>query len=203
MSKLIIFEGVNGVGKTTIARMLVARLEAAGQKSVLVKLPGVQEGTLGNLVNQLHHGWLSTYDGAGNPVEEVMDINPTSLQLMHVAAQFEAIEKFVQPALERGEWVVLDRYWWSTWVYGRIFGVERESLRDIVAVAQSGWRWIRRDLIVLVEREKEHSVVEKAVVEKYREVAEGVQFFCDFLRLINDGTVEQSVEQVWQALWKR
>ena len=64
--KLIVFEGPDGVGKSTICRAVAAALEKLGESCVLMSFPGQEEGTLGEHVYALHHnlpGHGITFDG--------------------------------------------------------------------------------------------------------------------------------------------
>ena len=123
IGKLIVFEGNDGVGKTTLAQQLAARLRDSGVSCEYLSFPGKDLGSLGRLVYELHH------DRSG---QIVTDINPTSLQVMHVAAHIEAIENSILPALKAGRWIVLDRFWWSTWVYGMALGIAERSLKAML-----------------------------------------------------------------------
>jgi thymidylate kinase len=99
--KLIVFEGPDGVGKSTMATGVAAMLTARGTPCELLAFPGREPGTLGLHVYQLHH----------EPQRfGVVSIPPTSLQLLHVAGHLDAINDRILPALRAGRWVVLDRF---------------------------------------------------------------------------------------------
>ena len=85
---------------------------------------------MGRLVYDLHHD----ADDLG-----LGEINPTSLQILHIAAHVDAIEERILPALRTGAWVVLDRFWWSTWVYGLAFGVPENSLETMIELELLHW----------------------------------------------------------------
>src|SRR5215469_3428530 len=116
---LIVFEGADGIGKTQLTKRVTEHLTAHGVACVPMAFPGLQAGTLGWLVNELHHNCASC---------GVAKIDPTSMQVLHIAAHIDAIEQQIRPALESGTWVILDRFWWSTLVYGRILGARPKSL---------------------------------------------------------------------------
>jgi dTMP kinase len=61
------------------------------------------------------------------------------LQTLHVAAHLDAIERKILPALEAGTWVILDRYWWSTWVYGIEQGISSTYLEPVIKAEQARW----------------------------------------------------------------
>lgn len=137
---LIVFEGVDGVGKTTSSKRLAAHLNRRGVNTRWYSFPGHETGTLGAEIYRIHHArWARK-------------LNPVSTQLLHVAAHIELIHKKILPALARGEWVVLDRYWWSTQVYGTAAGADRRALAMTIALEQRAWGSVRPSLALLILR---------------------------------------------------
>ena len=53
--RLIIFEGPDGVGKSTLSLALADRLKAMGLTCVHLSFPGKEIGTVGRLVYDVHH----------------------------------------------------------------------------------------------------------------------------------------------------
>lgn len=129
--KLLVFEGVDEVGKTTISKEVVAELSANGQKCLWYAFPGRQERTIGSLIYNIHHN-LSAFN--------VDNITASSLQTLHIAAHLDAIESVLLPKLAEGFTVVLDRFWWSTWVYGITNGIEKSLLRALLNAEVLAWR---------------------------------------------------------------
>ena len=117
--RLIVFEGPDGVGKSTLAQALTNRLMAMGLSCEHLSFPGKEEGTIGSLVYDVHHRPAGYGIGA---------ITAASLQALHIAAHLDAIEQRIVPALNEGRWVILDRFWWSTWAYGCAAGVDKATL---------------------------------------------------------------------------
>ena len=99
--RLIVFEGPDGVGKSTLAERLTSRLHETGVPCEHLAFPGRRPGSLGRLVYDLHHD---------APRLGLGEVNATSLQALHIAAHVDAIEGEVLPALRAGTWVVLDRF---------------------------------------------------------------------------------------------
>ena len=141
--RLIVFEGPDGVGKSTLCLQVVDRLRSDGRRCQYVTFPGREAGTIGSLVYELHH----------NPSRFFVEgITATSLQALHIAAHLDVIERRIRPALSEGTWVLLDRFWWSTWVYGRASGVSSKTLEAMIEVERCQWRGRNPDVVFLVDR---------------------------------------------------
>ena len=82
--RLIVFEGPDNVGKSTLAGHLTSRLCEAGIRCEQLAFPGNRPGSLGRLVYNLHHNASGL--GFGK-------INATSLQMLHIAAHIDVIER--------------------------------------------------------------------------------------------------------------
>ncbi len=126
-SLFISLEGGDGTGKTTLARDLCRRLEAAGHAVLPVHEPGSTPLAL------LLRDWLKK-DRDG---EEAMGVN-TEL-LLFLAARSDLVSNVVKPALQQaGRIVVADRYADSTLAYqGYGRGMSLEVLRVLNGIATS------------------------------------------------------------------
>ena len=107
-AKFITFEGGEGAGKSTQARMLAERLTARGIRPVLTREPG------GSAFAEKIRDLLLNHDGAA----------PEGLAqtLLFYAARDDHLAKVIRPALRRGDWVICDRFSDSTRVYQGIAG---------------------------------------------------------------------------------
>lgn len=141
--QLLIFEGPDGTGKTTLSLRLVEWLASQGCHARYVSSPGRIEGSLGELVYNLHHH-PERYGLHG--------ITHAANQLLHVAAHIDALHSTIIPALESGEIVVMDRFWWSTIAYGKVSGVDPESLRLMINLELHHWSNYRPTAIFLLVR---------------------------------------------------
>ena len=136
-------EGPDGVGKSSLSKALVDKLSKAGVSCKYATFPGKDEGTIGRLVYDLHHD--PKRFGLGK-------ISATSLQALHIAAHLDAIEQRILPVLMKGQWVILDRFWWSTWVYGQAFSVDRATLDAMIQVERAQWDAFGPAVVFLIDR---------------------------------------------------
>ena len=186
---LIVFEGPDGVGKTTLAKALIARLEEIGIPCVYQSFPGHESGQIGSLVYGIQH----------DPKElGIQHITPTALQALHVAAHIDAIESQILPRLRDGCWVVLDRYWWSTWVYGIVSGVPRNALKALVDLETLRWEDVKPSMVFLVGRKMEGAGHEDSarLKDEYRELFDREQNWCPVRMFSNDGPLEDKLEEL-------
>jgi thymidylate kinase len=137
------FEGPDGVGKTTLISAVEGMLTRLAQPVLTVSFPGRIPGTLGAHVYDLHH----------RPSEHnVHMLTPDGLQILHMAAHVDAIQSVIRPHVEKGAMVLLDRYWWSTWVYGLLSGIQSNSLEKMVELERSYWLDLAPQVVFLVTR---------------------------------------------------
>ncbi len=113
--KFITFEGPEGGGKTTQAKRLIQRLETAGHEVIYTREPG---GTpTGEAIrNILQH------DTTGEEISSAAEV------LLFAASRAQLVAHVILPALDRGAWVVCDRFADSTTAYqgyGRGFDPEQ------------------------------------------------------------------------------
>lgn len=118
--RFITFEGGEGAGKSTQVRILAERLRGAGQEVVATREPGGSEGA------EAIRALLVT----GDPDRW----SATSETLLMYAARRDHIERTIRPALERGAWVISDRFADSTRAYQ---GAGGQAPRGLVAAMET------------------------------------------------------------------
>ena len=191
--RLIVFEGPDGVGKSTLSFALVNELKAMGLMCRHLSFPGKEEGTVGRLVYDVHH----------DPVQYgIEEITAVSLQTLHIAAHLDAIEQRILPELNKGHWVILDRFWWSTWVYGRVAGIERTTLDALIQVERLHWKGVQPDAVFLVDRFNDSFDSDNRVQlrESYQVLYGNEKTRYPVHQIQNDKPVEESVNGVLEAL---
>ncbi len=142
---LIVFEGSDGTGKSSLCKKLVEHLQSSGQDVLPLSFPGRSEGTVGKTVYDIHHRARDF---------GIEAIAPTALQCLHIAAHLDAISTRILPAVAQGSLVVLDRFWWSTLVYGIVAGANRKVLTKLIEAEVAAWDWLLPKALFLVDREQ-------------------------------------------------
>ena len=197
----ITFEGVDGAGKSTQARLLAARLQAEGVPVRLTREPG---GT--PLAEKIRHLLLYAGEVKLAPVTEV---------LLYAAARAQHVNEVIRPALARGEVVICERYIDSSLVYqGLATGNDPELIRQVNAYATGGLMPHLTFLLDLETREGWRRVQERnGAVHTDRVEAKGLCFQervrQGFLRLAAGERARiqlldcsgQSKDQLHQRIW--
>lgn len=142
---LVVFEGADGTGKSSLSSAFVTAVRQLGRDAEQHSFPGKVPHTLGELVYRLHHNPKDLGVGA---------VSATAVQAMHVAAHLDAIDSVLIPALDAGRLIVLDRYWWSTWVYSVVSGVARGVITSLIEAERNAWRGWRPSTVFLVTRKE-------------------------------------------------
>ncbi|HET9778201.1 MAG TPA: dTMP kinase [Propionibacteriaceae bacterium] len=167
----VVFEGGDGVGKTTQVDRLCAWLSKAGHDVLRTFEPG--DTTVGAMIRQI------VLDPATG------EMSPRAEALLYAADKAQHIFAVVRPALERGAVVVCDRYVDSMLAYqgaGRV--LEPAEIEHIARWATEG---LRPDLTVVLDAELSltvHAKTEKDRLESAGEVfhARTRQFFLELAR---------------------
>jgi thymidylate kinase len=147
--RFVIFEGIDGVGKTTLALALARYYRQIAPDVPLFTdcFPGNRPGSLGEWVYRLHHG-------KAMDAPAVAAMQPLALQLLHVAAHVDTIVGHIMPALNdpRGGAVILDRFWWSTYVYSRPY-LPPDQVLQINQAERVFWNQIMPPIAIYLTRD--------------------------------------------------
>ena len=130
----ITFEGTEGSGKSTQARLLAERLRGAGHPVIESQEPG---GTpIGMQIRRV------LLDGANR------ELMPTTELLLMFAARAQNVDEWIRPGLEAGKIIVSDRFTDSTLAFqGAGRGLGRELVLRVDAIACRG---VKPDLTLCV-----------------------------------------------------
>lgn len=133
--KFIAFEGGEGAGKSTQARLLAAALERRGLPSVITREPGGTPGA------EAIRALLLGTEGEG--------WNPRAEALLFAAARSDHVERLIQPAVAAGKWVICDRFVDSSRAYqGGGSGLSDAEVLELHRIGSGG---LLPDLTLLIE----------------------------------------------------
>lgn len=133
--KLLTLEGIEGVGKSTNLNYIHEWLKAEGKQVTVTREPG---GTpLGEEIRRL---LLDTrFQGMDDECE----------LLLVFAARAQHLSRVIRPALERGEWVLCDRFTDATYAYqGGGRGIDTARIARLEESVQGTFR---PDLTILLD----------------------------------------------------
>jgi dTMP kinase len=133
--RFITFEGGEGAGKSTQIERLRRRLEARGVRTVATREPGGSPKA-----ERIRESVLA---GAAKP------FGPLAEALMFSAARIDHVEKTIRPALDRGTFVLCDRFADSTRAYQGALGDVAPAL--IKALENAAIGSTRPDLTLLLD----------------------------------------------------
>jgi len=174
----ITFEGPEGSGKTTQARLLASYLKSQGYETVLTREPGGTE--IGDAIRKI----------LLNP--DFKDMGEVTELLLLSASRAQNVKDRIRPALERGNIVICDRFTDSTLAYqgfGRRFDIE--LLMSLNRIATGG---IFPELTILLDLPVEEGLARSRALQKEESKAgkgdrieqEGI----DFHRRLREGFLE-------------
>jgi dTMP kinase len=194
------FEGIDGSGKSTQARMLADRLRADGVDVIHTREPGGSPGAeeIRALVLQ------------GDPDRWSAE---TEI-LLFTAARRDHLERTIQPALEAGKVVICDRFADSTRMYQ---GLSRGNLRAKVDALHDLMIGVEPDLTLLIDMDPETGLsrakARNTVEERFEDFGASLQEamragflalaeeYADRFRVIDGARDADSVaEYVWAAV---
>ena len=133
----IVFEGVEGSGKSTQSMLLSSRLKSEGLLTRLVREPGSTK----------------TGEKIRNLILDHEELQPLSELFLFSAARSELIHNEIIPTLETNSIVVCDRYIYSSLAYqGYAKGLNLEIIFQINSIATSH---IEPDIVFLLDIEPE------------------------------------------------
>lgn len=132
--KFITFEGIEGSGKTTQAKLLMERLKKEGIKVIYTYEPGDTE--VGQRIRDIL-------------LDSEIRINPLSELFLYFADRIQHIEEKIKPYLDRGFIIICDRFTDSTMVYqGYARGIPVKLIRQLNRIMLNE---IKPDLTVLLD----------------------------------------------------
>jgi len=132
--KLIVFEGPDACGKSTMAESLFRALRAAEEQVVIYREPGATPE--GERIREIL-------------LDKGLESTPIAKTMLFCAARAQLVNKKVIPALDNGAHVVLDRFSSSTWAYqGIVMGV---GLNMVKAIDEFACQGLVPDMVIVLD----------------------------------------------------
>ncbi len=121
----VTFEGIEGSGKSTVARAILERFLQAGLECIITREPG------GNEISEKIREML--LDPANT------SISPQAELLLYVASRAQLVGEVIRPALESGTSVLCDRFMDASVAYqGWARGLGEDVVADLNSFAVAG-----------------------------------------------------------------
>ena len=187
---LVNLEGIDGCGKSTQSTLLLEKLEGEGEKVIILKEPTKRPH--GQKLWDMLHGKRKATN------EEILEL--------FVLDRKQHVEEKIEPALDSGAVVLMDRYYYSSMAYQVAGGIDVEEIREKHEFAPKPDVVLIFDLPVSValERVKGHSDADEFEKEEHLEKVREA-----YLDLENDplvrivdatGTPEEIFGNVWKLV---
>ena len=187
---LVNLEGIDGCGKSTQSKLLLEKLEGEGEKVIILKEPTKRPH--GQKLWDMLHGKRKATN------EEILEL--------FVLDRKQHVEEKIEPALDGGAVVLMDRYYYSSMAYQVAGGIDVEEIREKHEFAPKPDVVLIFDLPVSValERVKGHSDADEFEKEEHLEKVREA-----YLDLENDplvrivdatGTPEEIFGNVWKLV---
>ena len=185
---LINLEGIDGCGKSTQSQLLMDEFEKNDEKTILLKEP--TNGKYGRKLWEMLSGKIEA------TTEEILEL--------FVMDRKEHVDQKINPALNEGKIVLMDRYYYSTMAYQAAAGIDVKRIRkdnefapkpDIVLVFD-----LTADLAM--KRVRGHSVADVFEKEEHLEKVRKA-----YLNLKDDPLVRiidatRTPEEIFDEVWK-
>ena len=183
--KFIVFEGIDGSGKTTqidqLSKWLISTKIIPENKLFITREPGGTE--LGKSIRSL----------LLNCSSETSPCSITEL-LLYAADRAQHVNEIIRPTLNRGDWIMSDRFCGSTLAYqgyGRKLDIK--LIKNLESIATQG---ISPDITFLLEIPVEESIKRRIHEKDDRIEKEGREFLSN----VSKGFKELSKEHKWKTI---
>lgn len=174
----IAFEGGDGSGKSTHARLVAERLQKDGHDVLLTREPGDTP--------------------AGKTIREIIiehTLEPRAELLLFLADRAEHVEKVIRPALEAGKIVICDRFSGSTFAY-QLGARGAANKSDVLRMDEFARGGIAPELTVYLDADPEITIKRRK-----DDPTQETNRFDDEELLFHSRVRESFLEQAQQAGW--
>jgi len=187
--KLIVLYGINNLGKSTQARLLVDRLQDAGYSTTYLKYPIYELAPSGPLLN--------AYLREGNPLQ----LSPREAQIIYALNRFQ-YQPEIEKQLAANEWIVAEDYTGTGLAWGWGAGAKLNFLEAI----NEGL--LKPDLALWLDGERFVSGIEQShkhesnneLMKKVRECHQQLAERYGWPRFDANQSIDNLNDQLWQAI---
>ena len=185
---LINLEGIDGCGKSTQSQFLMGEFEKNNEKTILPKEP--TNGKYGRKLWEMLSGKIEA------TTEEILEL--------FVMDRKEHVDQKINPALNEGKIVLMDRYYYSTMAYQAAAGIDVKRIRkdnefapkpDIVLVFD-----LPADLAM--KRVRGHSVADVFEKEEHLEKVRKAYLNLEDDPLVRIIDATRTPEEIFDEVWK-
>ncbi len=184
--KFIVIEGIDGCGKTTQINEIYKWLPRSGlmkNNSTVIKTREPGGSLLGKEIRK-----MILDNNKDNPPSNLTEL------LLYAADRAEHISKIISPSLQKGNWVLSDRFTGSTLAYQ---GYGREINVDVIKKLENiVCNGLKPDITIFLEITPKESLNRRKNKIPDRIEAEGI----NFLKKVNDGFKLIASENNWEII---
>ncbi len=165
--QFIVFEGLDGSGQSTQVELLANFLEKKGKEVLKTKEP-TKDSKAGKIIEKV--------------LAEKKKISPLKLQKLFSRDRKHHLKKIIIPALKNGKIVISDRYFFSSFSYGKSDGLKLKKLYGL------NRKFLKPDIVFFIDTSPEVSIgrvesrgKEKTLFEKLGKLKEVYQNYKEIL----------------------
>jgi thymidylate kinase len=189
-AKLIVFEGADRVGKATQSHLLVENLKKAGFRVAKFEIPYNPASLSYKLIYfMLEHKLAKKF--------------PTGFQFTHFVNKYLFQASTLTPALEKNDYVVIDRWKLSSLIYGNATGANVDFVQRLSNLL------VFPDITIVLSRNQEMKPEDEYEADKalqMRVKLDYIEFACTDARALfvrNDDSIENCSKIIFNALSAR
>jgi len=185
---LINLEGIDGCGKSTQTKLLQKKLEELGENTVILKEP--TNGPHGQKLWDVLHGKRKATN------KEILDF--------FILDRKQHINEKIQPALDDGTIVLMDRYYYSSMAYQVAGGLDVEYVRNKHNFAPDPDIVLIFDLPVstALERVRGHSEADEFEKEEHLEKVREAYLNLESDPLVRIVDSTRTPEEIFEEVWR-
>ena len=196
--KFIVFEGLDGCGKTTLMQLVQQRLSEVCRTRRVFDTREPSDHLPGMICRGVS--------------KRTIVLDPEAEALMYAADRFEHVTKEILPQLEMGNHVLCDRYYFSSFAYQTL----ANRLDDLLAYNRRVMELARADAVLYIDVSPEECerrrTLHRAAEELYEKVEQArlirENYFAAFERLKETERIEiidgsGSLDETFELVWKR